>query len=432
MMRVLELLSLGCVVLYSFVFFWIIRTILPLRKRRPVRIAAYGVFHFIANAIIYSNDLECLALTFLAFFLYLLVFHKGVFIEKISVFLVFYPALISVNYLMMDIGSRIFYGITQTTYAEVIRSPELMLLSQGIFTLSVFMRLLFWAGAWLVLRKFLYRITAHLTLRMWLIVDALILASFVAVFTIIFFMPEETAIVYPICGASIFSSFGCIYLASYICDATRNAYRVQALERQSRYYKDKIQDEERVRRIYHDLKNHLIVLQAETQGGQAAMQSIQRLREQVEGYENYYQTGNEVLDMILRDKAKQAQESRIDFSAALSFQDGGFIEPLDISTIFGNALDNAIEASEKLPEEQRLITLKTGRLRDMLFIVVENNAFSSGAASAEMPEGTTKQDAFMHGFGLSNIRKAVERYEGQCIVKAEAGVFTLKIVIPIP
>ncbi len=57
--------------------------------------------------------MECLALTFLAFFLYLLVFHKGVFIEKISVFLVFYPALISVNYLMMDKKecTAILYGV---------------------------------------------------------------------------------------------------------------------------------------------------------------------------------------------------------------------------------------------------------------------------------------------------------------------------------
>ena len=50
-----------------------------------------------------------------------------------------------------------------------------------------------------------------------------------------------------------------------------------------------------------------------------------------------------------------------------------FMEPLDISTIFGNAIDNAIEASENLPEYKRLITVKAERVRDMLLITIENN-----------------------------------------------------------
>ena len=50
-----------------------------------------------------------------------------------------------------------------------------------------------------------------------------------------------------------------------------------------------------------------------------------------------------------------------------------FLEPLDISTIFGNAIDNAMETSEQLPEEDRLVTVKAERVRDMLLITVENN-----------------------------------------------------------
>ena len=78
--------------------------------------------------------------------------------------------------------------------------------------------------------KYLCRITSSLTLRMWLIVDVLTLASIVAIFTIIYFLPEEIAVVYPICTASIVSSFGCIYLAAYICDSVQTSYRAQELE----------------------------------------------------------------------------------------------------------------------------------------------------------------------------------------------------------
>ena len=183
-----------------------------------------------------------------------------------------------------------------------------------------------------------------------------------------------------------------------------------------------------MRGIYHDLKNHLLVLQARTEDGQELRRSVQGLQEQIGAYEDYYHTGNEFLDIILRDKAGKAQERKIAFSAMLSMEDSAFLDPLDISTIFGNALDNAIEASEKLPEERRAIVAKAGRIRDILVVSVENNALPEAAPSLK----TTKRDERAHGFGLLNIRKAVERYGGQCSVRAREGQFLLKIMIPVP
>lgn len=428
MIRFLEILSFLLAWGYAFVFFWIIKTFLPLRRNRFVKIAAFLVCGYLADSIIYSNDLGSLLGTMVLFFAYILVFYRGTLMEKVSVLLVFYPALIAINYLMLDIGGRMFYAITQATYEAVTQSPELMLTSTLIHTVSLLLRLLFWIGAWLILRKFLSKIVSRLNVRMWLIVDMLMLASFVAIFTIIYFMPEDTTIVYPICGASIFSSFGCMYLASYICEAMQTAYHAQELEMQRNYYKDRIRDEERVRSVYHDMKNHLLLLQSQAGNGQEVQNSIQELNDQIQEYENYHHTGNEFLDIIIRDKAKAAQERKIDFSAAISFEAGSFIEPLDISTIFGNALDNAIEASEKLSEDMRLITVRANRVRNMLVIIVENNTAST------LPEtkGTTKKDTFAHGFGLPNLKNAVEKYDGQYSTKLENGMFKFKIVIPIP
>ena len=427
MIRFLEILSFLLAWGYSFVFFWIIQTFLPLRRNWFAKIAAFLVCGYLADSIIYSNDLGSLLGTMALFFVYVLIFHRGMLMEKISVLLVFYPALIAINYLMLDIGGRLLYSTTRTPFEEMKQSPRLMLISTAIHTVSLLLRLLFWIGAWLILRKFLSKITSRLNMRMWLIVDMLMLASFVAIFTIIYFMPEETAIVYPICGASIFSSFGCMYLASYICEAMQTAYHAQELEMQRNYYKDRIRDEERVRSVYHDMKNHLLLLQAQTGNGREVQNSIQELKDQIQEYENYHHTGNEFLDIIIRDKAKAAQEKKIDFSAVISFESGSFIEPLDISTIFGNALDNAIEASEKLSEDKRLITVRANRVRNMLVITVENNTVF---ASSE-PKGTTKKDTFAHGFGLSNLKNAVEKYDGQCSTKLENGMFKLKIIIPI-
>ncbi len=413
---------------YTFLFFRIINTFLTLRGNWFIKVLAFLVCGYLADCIIYSNDLESILGAMVSFFAYVLIFYRGTLMEKVSVLLVFYPALIAINYLMLDIGGRLFFSVKRANYEEMLQSPKLTLISTAIHTISLLLRFLFWVGAWLILRKFLSKVASRLNIRMWLIVDMLMLASFVAIFTIIYFMPEDTAIVYPICLASIFSSFGCMYLASYICESMQTAYHVQELEMQQGYYKDRIRDEERVRSIYHDMKNHLLLLQAQAGNGQEVRDSIQELTDQIQEYENYHRTGNEFLDIVIRDKSKIAQEKKIDFNAVISFESGSFLEPLDISTIFGNALDNAIEASEKLPEDKRLITVKAERVRDMLLIMIENNVLPGTAAGSE----TTKTDRFIHGFGLPNIKNAVGKYGGQCSIKSEDGKFTLKIIVPIP
>ena len=275
------------------------------------------------------------------------------------------------------------------------------------------------------MRKFLSKIPSHLNTKTWLIIDMLILASFVAIFTIIYFMPEDNAIVYPICGASIFSSFGCMYLAAYIYDSMQNAYRIQQMESQRDYYKARIVEEERVRSIYHDLKNHLLVMESR-QNTEETRQMAENLRSQIADYEDYVHTGNDFLDIILKDKAANAREKQIDFSTMVDFHGIDFMEPLDISTIFGNAIDNAIEASEKLPEDRRLITVRAERIRDMLLIIVENNTQPGN----HLTEGTTKKDRFVHGFGIPNIKKAVEKYGGQCSFRQENETYLLKILLP--
>ena len=144
-------------------------------------------------------------------------------------------------------------------------------------------------------------------------------------------------------------------------------------------------------------------------------------------YENYIHTGNDFLDIIIRDKAEKAREKHIDFSASIDLDGIDFIDPLDISTLFGNGIDNAIEASEKLPEEQRVILVKAGKVQDFVSILIENNCVDEVHADGH----TTKGDKFLHGFGISNMQKAAEKYGGTCTTSQENGKFSLKILLPL-
>ena len=203
--------------------------------------------------------------------------------------------------------------------------------------------------------------------------------------------------------------------------------QIAQLQQQYAYYQDKLKDEERIRSIYHDMKNHLLVLEG-SQGTDATRQMAQELRTQIADYEDYVHTGNEFLDIILKDKAEKARAKHIDFSAVVDFDGVDFIEPLDISTLFGNGIDNAIEACEKLQEEDRVILVKAGKVQNFVSILIENNCVEEAP-----PKGrrTTKADTLLHGFGLSNMQKAAEKYGGTCTTRREAGTFTVKILLPI-
>ena len=174
------------------------------------------------------------------------------------------------------------------------------------------------------------------------------------------------------------------------------------------------------------MKNHLLVLEG-SQGTDATRQAAKELRSQLASYENYIHTGNDFLDIIIRDKAEKMREKHIDFSASIDFGGIDFIEMLDISTLFGNGIDNAIEACEKLPAEQRVILVKAGKIQDFVSILIENNCSDDAHTDAH----TTKADKFLHGFGISNMQKAAEKYNGTCTTTQENGKFSLKILLPV-
>lgn len=152
----------------------------------------------------------------------------------------------------------------------------------------------------------------------------------------------------------------------------KDKMQIAQLNRQFDYYQEKLRDEEKVRAIYHDMKNHLLVLEGKLKLPETTAM-IEKLQSQIAMYEDYVHTGNDILDIILKEKSELAREKKIALSVTADLIGMEFIEPLDISTIFGNGLDNAIEASEKLPDEQRAILVKAGRVHNFFFVLIENN-----------------------------------------------------------
>ena len=416
---------------YVLLFFWMLHTFLPVRKPWPLRLAAVVACSQLAVVVIYSNDLAGLLGAMAGFFVYVAVFHRGQWMKKAAAVLVFYPALIAVNYLMQDAGAAVFFAYTGApgdTYQGWTESDWFW--STLIHTLSLLARLGFWVGAWVFLRRKLQRISESLTASMWWMVDAVMLAPFVCIVIIIYFMPENMAIVYPVCLASIFSSFGCVYVAAYICDALQDRYRAQALEKQQAYYRDRLRDEERVRSIYHDMKNHLTMLQAFAARGETdtLTQYLSTCSEQLV-QPGYVHTGNPEIDGILNYKLEHAHQLGAKLELDISLPERLTASPFDLNVILGNLLDNAVEGLARSGEKRLSLSLRFDR--GMLFLRLTNTYDGVALKTGELEGGVyrSRKDESGHGLGLSIVRRTVEKYHGQLRLEDTGTLFTAEAVL---
>ena len=108
-----------------------------------------------------------------------------------------------------------------------------------------------------------------------------------------------------------------------------------------------------------------------------------------------------------------------------------FLAPADLTTIFANALDNAIEHVILIPDpEKRLIHLTVSAQKGFVFIKIENYCEAEISKNEEDLITTTKKDSKNHGFGLKSIRKAVEKNDGSVVFGVQQNWFELKILLP--
>ena len=190
--------------------------------------------------------------------------------------------------------------------------------------------------------------------------------------------------------------------------------------------------DEEVRRLHHDMKNHLLAIEKLAGEGSERMgEYIGSLAEQLDPYESLVETGNELLNGILAEKQALAKTKKIDLEIQADCKELGFVKDTDLCTIFGNALDNAIEACEKVEKaEDRSIRVKTELLAGQMVIAFTNTYQGEVTLSNGMPL-TSKKDKKNHGIGLRSIRRTLEKYNGTLRLKPDADRFTLTVVIPL-
>jgi len=186
---------------------------------------------------------------------------------------------------------------------------------------------------------------------------------------------------------------------------------------------------ETVNRKYHDLR-HLIRSVESMKTIDEIKATIKSLENEIQNYELIFNTGNKTLDVILSDRVQEAKEKNITMHVHADGQGWEVVSDIDIATIFGNALDNAIESLEKSsPTESRLIDVRIGKVNEMLIARFENKFFHK-IEKSQSKFLSTKNDPDNHGFGLQSIEMIVQKYNGEMDIKTENGSFILTTIIP--
>lgn len=180
----------------------------------------------------------------------------------------------------------------------------------------------------------------------------------------------------------------------------------------------------------HDLKYQIAAL-GQMDSSEQRRESIAQLQKSVMIYDDMIRTGNETLDLVLTEKSLLCRKYNISLSCMVDGKWLDFLSTADLYSLFGNALDNAIEAVSSAEESHRVITLRAARQQKMLLIHMDNYCPAEPTFSDGLPV-TTKEDEQYHGFGTRSIRYIVHRYGGELNMGWKDDRFDLDILFALP
>lgn len=191
-----------------------------------------------------------------------------------------------------------------------------------------------------------------------------------------------------------------------------------------------------IRAWKHDYKNHLLTLKglAANHKDSQITQYIQSLQDNLPDYLNDVNTGVASIDAIVSGKIRYARSQHIELKHSLLVNDKMPLSDLQLTTILGNLLDNAIEACIRLqhqdPAAQPSIVLSMKPFRAALQIIVQNTSTGEYLTDKDHALRTSKADTSQHGFGLLNVQKNVEAANGIIDITKNSTSFCVTILIP--
>ncbi len=196
------------------------------------------------------------------------------------------------------------------------------------------------------------------------------------------------------------------------------------------YYKGIQQEQKQVRKLRHDMRNHMVTLQGFISQGkiESASGYITELTHSPALQSTLRFCENETANVVLASKSAEMEREGLEADFSVALPENLKINGPELAALIGNALDNAIEAARDA--EDKRITIQARADKGMLMMRV-SNAFTGARQDVNGSFPTTKPDKRSHGFGLEGIRELASRMGGTMDISAGDGRFELIVCLPL-
>ena len=180
----------------------------------------------------------------------------------------------------------------------------------------------------------------------------------------------------------------------------------------------------------HDLKHQVQAIRA-VKDEKERETYLEKIEKSVQIYSAIVRTGNEILDTILTEKSLICENSGIHINCVADGSLLAFMNPVDLYTLFGNALDNAIEAVRKLEsKEKRVIDIMLYEIQSFLMLQIVNPMCGEVKFEDGLPL-TTKAKNGYHGYGMKSMLHTIQKYEGHLTTEVKNGCFYFNVMLPL-
>lgn len=207
--------------------------------------------------------------------------------------------------------------------------------------------------------------------------------------------------------------------------------------KEQNYYSKIHKEQEKVKEIYHDIKNHMICIRdmCENNNTKNIINYIDDIEFGLNKYKSddyKFNTGNMILDSILKNKKLLCEDKSIKFEIKVDFSKSDYMNMIDVCIIFSNIIDNAIEACSNIKshEVSKNIRIESKYIESFCIIIIENTKINKIKQKNNIFL-TNKKDKVIHGLGLRNVKNSLKKYSGELFVEDYKNKFILKIMIPV-
>lgn len=202
------------------------------------------------------------------------------------------------------------------------------------------------------------------------------------------------------------------------------------LENQYAQYRQSRESIDLINQKYHDLKHQIAVLRAEQDPARRSA-FLDRMEEEIKLYEAQNKTGHPVLDTVLTGKSLYCARHGIRLTCVADGTLLRFMDVMDLCSLFGNLLDNAIECELGIPDrEKRMVHLEVYARKGLLVVACENYCERAPVFQDGLPQ-STKGDGAYHGYGTKSVRRTAEKYGGGVTMTVQESWFQASVVIPL-